>query len=265
MPQIAEEIVVERPVTRERIIDRFGPSISWDSLEASLPHGLFRILRQRAFEMDLEEEEEEEEDEEEGEILASELIFNGYVAEGPRAWHPLDPSWVPLRRLNFLGARGQGLGIPLTPSWVPWCESTTYFGGCGGGPACAYCCEQVVVFQCHRSCRNVEVEQLVRYFPQVQFLDKVDVARCCTMTGAYGLTEQKTVEFPQLQCSDKRGTMSLLCMSSVRFEGASDSVSSPEFVDLPVCNEMMGFQRGFGGDAGVGFFRVLRRRGLLHS
>ena len=33
---------------------------------------------------------------------------------------------------------------------------------------------QIVVCQCHRSCRYVEVEQLVRYFPQVQFLDKVD-------------------------------------------------------------------------------------------
>ena len=62
---------MERPVTRERIIERFGPSISWDSLEASLPPGLFRRLRQRAFDMDVEEEEEEEEDEEEGGILAS--------------------------------------------------------------------------------------------------------------------------------------------------------------------------------------------------
>ena len=41
------------------------------------------------------------------------------------------------------------------------------------------------------------------YIPQVQFLDKVDAARCCTMTGAWVLTEQKTVEVPQLQCSDE--------------------------------------------------------------
>ena len=27
-------------------------------------------------------------------------------------------------------------------------------------------------------------------------------------------------------------------------------------MDLPVCNEMMGFQQGFGGDAGVGIFRA---------
>ena len=63
MPQIAEDIVL-----RERIIERFGQSISWDSLEAALPPGLCRALRQRAFEMEAEEEEEHEE---EGGILAS--------------------------------------------------------------------------------------------------------------------------------------------------------------------------------------------------
>ena len=41
------------------------------------------------------------------------------------------------------------------------------------------------------------------YIPQVQFLDKVDDARCCTTAGARVLTEQKTAEVPQLQCSDK--------------------------------------------------------------
>ena len=115
VPQISEDIVL-----RERIIERFGHSISWDSLEAALSPGLFRAFRQRAFEMEAEEEEEEEEDEEEGGDLGFELIFNGYVAEirceGSRAWHPLDPSWVPLpspwSRLNMLGARGQGLWIP---------------------------------------------------------------------------------------------------------------------------------------------------------
>ena len=55
VPQTAEDIV-EWSVTRERIIERFGLSISWDFLEASLPPGLFQRLRQRAFE----EEEEEE-------------------------------------------------------------------------------------------------------------------------------------------------------------------------------------------------------------
>ena len=60
--------------------------------------------------------------------------------------------------------------------------------------------EQIVVCQCHRPCQYVEGAV---YIPQVQFLDKVVCARCCTMTGACGWTEQKTVEVPQLQCSDK--------------------------------------------------------------
>ena len=39
-----------------------------------------------------------------------------WLGLGSGAWHPLDPSWVPLPvlrgRLNILEARGQGLGIP---------------------------------------------------------------------------------------------------------------------------------------------------------
>ena len=39
-----------------------------------------------------------------------------WLGLGSGAWHPLDPSWVPLpvfrSRLNILEARGQGLGIP---------------------------------------------------------------------------------------------------------------------------------------------------------
>ena len=78
------------------------------------------------------------------------------------------------------------------------------YGGCGGDPACAYCCG---------TDRGIPVPQVMPErgggtacavcIPQVQFLDKVDVARCCTMTGACGLTEQKTVEVPQFQCSDR--------------------------------------------------------------
>ena len=89
-----------------------------------------------------EEEEEEEEDEEEGGILGFELIFNGYVAEirceGPRAWHPLTPSWVPFRGVP--APRKDVVVIQHVPTAV----------------------EQIVVCQCHRSCRYVEVEQLVR-------------------------------------------------------------------------------------------------------
>ena len=56
VPQIVEEIV-ERPEILERIIERFGLSISWETLEASFPPVLFRRLQRRAFE---EEEDEEE-------------------------------------------------------------------------------------------------------------------------------------------------------------------------------------------------------------
>ena len=43
---------------------------------------------------------------------------------------------------------------------------------------------QIVVCQCHRSCWHVEVEQLVRYFPLVQFLDKVvDCPLLCKFRG----------------------------------------------------------------------------------
>ena len=92
--------------------------------------------------------------------------------------------------------------------------------------------------------------------PTVQFLDKVYVARCCTMTDAYGLTEQKTVLVPQLQCSDK-GYDVLLCRSSSGSRGRCLKFSSsPEFVDLPVCYETVGFQRGFDGDVGLGSFRA---------
>ena len=63
------------------------------------------------------------------------------------------------------------------------------------------------------------------------------------------------MEVPQLQRSDL-GTMSLLCRSSSGFRGRCHRFSSsPEFVDLPVFNETMGFQR-VGCDAGVGIFRA---------
>ena len=50
----------------------------------------------------------------------------------------------------------------------------------------------------------VQTVQKTGEIPQLQFLDKVDDARCCMTTGA-GLTEQKTVEVPQLQCSEQGG------------------------------------------------------------
>ena len=70
-----------------------------------------------------------------------------WLGLGSGAWHPLDPSWVPLPvlqgRLNILGGTGSGAWHPLTPSWVPSvvCRTTNH-GRCGGGSACAYCWER---------------------------------------------------------------------------------------------------------------------------
>ena len=80
VPQIAEEIVERTLPSLHEAVSRFfeqhgdeDGQMSWDTLEATLPPGLFRALRQRASEMEAEEEEEEEEAEEEEEegILAS--------------------------------------------------------------------------------------------------------------------------------------------------------------------------------------------------
>ena len=71
----------------------------------------------------------------------------------------------------------------------------------------------------------------------------------------FGLTEQKTVVVPQLQCSVKVYDVPVVqvvdwvsCWRCLKFS------SSPEFVDLPVCTETGGFQRGFGGVVGLGIF-----------
>ena len=83
------------------------------------------------------------------------------------------PLPVPRDRLNTLEARGQ------------WCASTTDHGSCGGDSECAYC---------SGSDRGMPVPQIMLvsgggtacavYIPQVQFLDKVVCARCCSTTGA---------------------------------------------------------------------------------
>ena len=101
------------------------------------------------------------------------------------------------------GVRGLASPDPLLGA-SSWCASTTDHGRCGGDSACAYC---------SGTDRGMPVPQIMPvrgggtacavYIPQVQFSDKVVCARCCTMTDACGLTEQKTVEVPQLQCSDK--------------------------------------------------------------
>ena len=102
--------------------------------------------------------------------------------------------------------------------------------------------EQNVVCQCHRSCRYVEVASLCGVLPLVQLLDEVVDMPVASMTGAWGRQCSK-LRHPQLLTL---GSMSLLCRSSFGFlaGGASNSVPSPEFVDLPVCTETGGSQPG---------------------
>ena len=59
--------------------------------------------------------------------------------------------------------------------------------------------ELIVVCQCHRSCRYVEVASLYGVLPQAQFLDKVVVMPVASMTGAWGRQCSK-LRHPQLQC-----------------------------------------------------------------
>ena len=208
VPQIAEDIV-EWSVTRERIIQPTlwavyllgllgSLSSSWVVSEA--PAKGLRGGRGGG-----------------GGDLGFELIFDGYVAEirceGSRAWHPLDPSWVPLpvpgpgKIYWEHGVRGLAPPDPLRG--VPAPQIMEKLKVIQHVPSAV---EQIVVYQCHRSCGNVEVI---------------------------------------------RGTMSLLCRSSFWSRGRCLRFSSsPEFVDLPGCNETVGLQRGFGGDVGVGIFRA---------
>ena len=61
--------------------------------------------------------------------------FRGLASLGPFLGAPAGPRG----RLNFLGVRGQGAWHPLTPSWVPLRGCTKDHGSRRGGSACAYC------------------------------------------------------------------------------------------------------------------------------
>ena len=71
---------------------------------------------------------------------------DGDVAEircfGPGAWHPVEPSWVPLP-VPGAGVTYWGHGVrawhPLTPSWGPssGVPAPQIVGKSGGGSACA--------------------------------------------------------------------------------------------------------------------------------
>ena len=146
----------------------------------------------------------------------------------------------------------------------------------------------IVVCQCHRSCRYVEVEQLVRYFPQVQFLDKVDDCSLLCSLGfgpdsAACAVLDKVVDLPgavqrqvYLVGQSRKLWKSRSCNALIRgrcpccagrrrgTRGRCHRFSSsPEFVDIPVFIVTVGFQRGCGGDAGMGIFS--RSSGLSRS
>ena len=84
--------------------------------------------------------------------------------------------------------------------------------------------ELIVVCQCHRSCRYVEVASLYGVLPQVQLLDKVADLPVASMTGAWGRQCRK-LWHPQLPVLTL-GSMSLLCRSSIGSlaGGASNSI-----------------------------------------
>ena len=101
---------------------------------------------------------------------------SGWLGLGSRAWHPLTPSWVPVR----------GEAAPQIKDAVEVVQHVP------GG-------ELIVVCQCHRSCRYVEVARLFGLLPQVLFLDKVVDLLVASMTGVWGRQCRK-LRLPQLQC-----------------------------------------------------------------
>ena len=96
---------------------------------------------------------------------------------GSGAWHPLTPSWVPVR----------GASAPQIMEAVEVVQHVPTAG------------ELIVVCQCHRSCRYVEVASLYGVLPQAQFLDKVVDMPVASMTGAWGRQCRK-LRHSQLQC-----------------------------------------------------------------
>ena len=130
-------------------------------------------------------------------------MSDGYVAEiwylGPGAWHPF---WSPGQVKNT-GGTVSGAWHPLTPSSVPFrgVSATQIMGKVEVIPHVPTAVEQIVVYQCHRSCWNVEVEQLVRCRSHrcsswLRLMMPVVVLRL-----VLGRDRAEPVEVPQLQCS----------------------------------------------------------------
>ena len=121
---------------------------------------------------------------------------------------------------------------------------------------------------CGSSAVAVPVKVVDVFF--VQFIDGVDSCSdvfavldivvdmpVASIDWCFGLTEQNTVVVPQLQCSDKVNDV-LLCRSSIgSLAGcASNSVHRQSSWISQCAQRRGGFQRGFGGDVGLGIFRA---------
>ena len=103
----------------------------------------------------------------------------GWLGLSPFAWHPLDP---------LLGASIRGASdVPQIMEVVKVVQHVPTAG------------VLIVVCQCHRSCRYVEVASFHGVLLQVQFLDKVVDMLVASMTGAWGRQCRK-LRHPQLQC-----------------------------------------------------------------
>ena len=114
-------------------------------------------------------------------------------------------------QVKYTGGTGSGAWHPLTPSWVP--PSTSLDVLCVQimedvevvqlVPTAG---EQIVVCQCHRSCRYVEVASLYGVLPQAQFFVHERCLGWSVQKPAVSAVAVLTL-----------GSMTLLCRSSVGF------------------------------------------------
>ena len=92
--------------------------------------------------------------------------------------------------------------------------------------------------------------------PQVQFLDKAVDMPVASNDRCLGLSVQKTAASAVAVLTLWWMSLFVQVVAWVSCWRCLKFSSSPEFVDLPVCTEAGGFQRGFGGDVGLSIFRA---------
>ena len=182
---------------------------------------------------------------------------------GPGAWHPLDPSWVPLPvpgQVKYSGSTGSGAWHPLTPlrGAIPWCAVPQIMEEVEVIQHVPTAEEQIVVCQCHRSCRYVEVASLCGVLPQVQFLDKAVDTPVASNDSCLGLSVQKTMD-PAVAVLTL-WLMSLLCRSSSGSlaGGASNSVHRQSSWTFHCAQRQGAFSEGFVVMWELAFFALFR-------